>query len=58
MDSGGLYLGSPRWRLIIFEGRVKPTGVADRLDIGCEENGTVKDNCKVWASANRWYHFT
>lgn len=32
--------------------------MADRMDTGCQENETVKDNCKVSASANRWHHFT
>ena len=32
--------------------------MADRMDIGCQENEIVKDNCKVSAPANRWHHST
>lgn len=50
--NGGLYLGDSDEGKYIFEGRAKPTGMTDRLDMCCEENERVKDNSKDLDSAD------
>lgn len=56
--NGGWYLGDSGDVDDIFEGRGKPTGMADGLDTCCEENRRIKDNSKGLDSADRWYLFT